>query len=70
MRTPAQPLGGHAGGASRNRSLVAAPSKQKTGQSVRNRVDHREGTPTTDDVAWTQPSESPTGSRPCDVQEH
>jgi hypothetical protein len=25
--------------------------------------------PTTDDVAWTRPSEAPTGSRPCSVQE-
>ena len=42
MRTPAQPLGDRAGGASRNDGQVATPSKQKTGQCVWNRFDHQE----------------------------
>jgi hypothetical protein len=69
MRTPAQPLGGRAGGASRKNGQRATPSKQKTGQCVRNRLDRREEAPSTDDFAWTGPSEAPTGSRPCGVQE-
>jgi hypothetical protein len=68
-RTPAQPLGGRAGGASRAMA-EATPSKQKTGQCVRNRFRRREVNPSTDDFAWTGPSEAPTGSRPCCVQEH
>ena len=48
----------------------AAPSKQKTGQYVSLRFDRREEAPTTDGVTWTRPSEAPTGSRPCGVQEH
>jgi len=42
MRTPAQPLGDRAGGASRNDGQVATPSKQKTGQCVWNRFDRQE----------------------------
>ena len=41
MRTPAQPLSGRAGGASRN-DLRVTPSKQKTGQCVELRLDRRE----------------------------
>jgi len=70
MRTPAQPLGGRAGGASRMRSPKATPSKQKTGQCVENELDRWEVEHlATNDVAWTRPSEAPTGSRPCSVQE-
>ena len=42
MRTPAQPLGGRAGGASRDEGPEATPSKQKTGQYVANRFDRQE----------------------------
>src|ERR687897_193783 len=59
---------GLAGGASRYGRV--APSKQKRGTVARSRSDHREVTPTTDDVAWTRPSEAPTGSRSCGEQEH
>src|ERR671910_717785 len=61
-----QPLGGLAGVASRVREL--APSKQKRGHCVSNRLGGREGKPTTDAVTWTRPSEAPTGSRSCCAQ--
>jgi hypothetical protein len=70
MRTPAQPLGGRAGGASRDWRPGAAPSKQKTGQYVWNRFRRREVIPTIDDVARTGPNEAPTGSRSCGMQKH
>ena len=69
MRTPAQPLGGRAGGASRNDGQRPLPQNRRqdsvsgTGSIV------RRWTPSTNDVAWTRPNEAPTGSRPCGVQE-
>ena len=49
----------------------ATPSKQKTGQSVENRARPSGGKHLRPTMSpWTRPSEAPTGSRPCGVQEH
>jgi hypothetical protein len=69
MRTPAQPLGDRAGGASREEMMADGHSLKTEDRTVRReqapKVGRKHLRPTI--IAWTRPSEAPTGSRPCRI---